>query len=146
MKQVTVLTLHAAVTFVNSLDPHMALEVQEGCPFGDECGRLFARCVVCTTGWRRTSHLQSTGRACAESRTPQVLHLADEKVNLAGKVYDYVDQRIRRLDRDLAAFDEELARERAKLGVVVRTPAFVCPALLCVYSCTTKLWTCDMLQ
>jgi hypothetical protein len=50
----------------------------------------------------------------------QVLLLADEKVSLAGKIYDYVDQRIRRLDRDLAVFDEELARERAKLGVVVR--------------------------
>lgn len=90
------------------------------------------------------SDLQLKGRACAKSRTPcQVLHLADEKVNLAGKVYDYVDQRIRRLDRDLAAFDEELARERAKLGVVVRTPAFVCPALLSVCSFTTKLCTSD---
>lgn len=57
-----------------------------------------------------------------------MLHLADEKVNLASKIYDYVDQRIRRLDLDMAAFDEELARDRAKLGVVVRRPA--APTLL----------------
>ena len=70
--------------------------------------------------------LCTTFKTCCDSNNPclaQVLHLADEKVNLASKIYDYVDQRIRRLDLDMAAFDEELARDRAKLGVMVRRPA-----------------------
>ena len=69
----------------------------------------------------------------------QVLHLADEKVNLASKIYDYVDQRIRRLDLDMAAFDEELARDRAKLGVMVRRPAdaiFNNTKSCCLWLCT----------
>lgn len=67
-----------------------------------------------------------------------MLHLADEKVNLASKIYDYVDQRIRRLDLDMAAFDEELARDRAKLGVVVRQLADVITFsnnFCCLWSC-----------
>lgn len=42
-----------------------------------------------------------------------------EQVALAQQVYDYVDQRIRRLDKDMKAFDSEMARERVKLGLPV---------------------------
>ena len=41
------------------------------------------------------------------------------QVALAQQVYDYVDQRIRRLDKDTKAFDSEMARERARLGLPV---------------------------
>ena len=49
-----------------------------------------------------------------------MLGLAEEKIGLAQAIYDYVDQRIRRLDKDLGAFGADIARERARLGVPVR--------------------------
>ncbi|KAK9788832.1 hypothetical protein WJX73_006091 [Symbiochloris irregularis] len=52
-----------------------------------------------------------------ESLYQEIHRLAEEKVALAQQVYDYVDQRIRRLDKDMKAFDSELARERVKLGL-----------------------------
>ena len=48
------------------------------------------------------------------------MRIADEKVNLAHQIYDYVDQHIRRLDKDLKQFDGELTREQSRLGLVVR--------------------------
>ena len=84
------------------------------------------RCLCCAdgTGTVRVHLLDLLAVSELLQRLPrQVLHLADEKVNLASKIYDYVDQRIRRLDLDMAVFDEELARDRAKLGVVVRCAA-----------------------
>ena len=41
------------------------------------------------------------------------------QVALATQVYDYVDQRIRRLDKDMKACDAEISRERVKLGLPV---------------------------
>ena len=40
------------------------------------------------------------------------------QVAVAQQIYDYVDQRIRRLDKDLKAFDAELIKERARQGLV----------------------------
>lgn len=40
------------------------------------------------------------------------------QVAIAQQVYDYVDQRIRRLDKDLKAFDAELTKERGRQGLV----------------------------
>lgn len=48
------------------------------------------------------------------------------QVALATQVYDYVDQRIRRLDKDMKAFDGEIARERAKLGLPVSVTPSAC--------------------
>lgn len=42
------------------------------------------------------------------------------QVNVAQQVYDYVDQRIRRLDKDIKTFDSEIAKQRALLGLPVR--------------------------
>ncbi len=39
------------------------------------------------------------------------------QVDLATQIYDYVDKHIRTLDKDLKAFDIEIARDRAKLGL-----------------------------
>lgn len=52
----------------------------------------------------------------------QVLHYAEEKIGLAQQIYDYVDQRIRRLDKDLKVFEGDIAKERARLGIPVRIP------------------------
>lgn len=51
----------------------------------------------------------------------QVLHYSEEKIGLSQQIYDYVDQKIRRLDRDLKNFEGDIARERTKLGLGVRT-------------------------
>lgn len=48
-----------------------------------------------------------------------MLRIADEKVNLAHQIYDFVDKNICRLDRDLQNFDGELQKERARLGLPV---------------------------
>ena len=49
----------------------------------------------------------------------QVLHYSEEKIGLSQQIYDYVDQKIRRLDRDLKNFEGDIARERSKLGIPV---------------------------
>ncbi|CAL8465041.1 g4576 [Coccomyxa elongata] len=47
----------------------------------------------------------------------KLLHYSEEKIGLAQQIYDYVDQRIRRLDKDLKAFETDIAKERARLGI-----------------------------
>lgn len=46
------------------------------------------------------------------------MQIADEKVDLAQQIYDFVDRNICRLDKDLRTFDAELNHERTRLGVV----------------------------
>ena len=41
------------------------------------------------------------------------------QVAVAQQIYDYVDQRIRRLDKDLKAFDAELTKDRIRQGLPV---------------------------
>ena len=48
-----------------------------------------------------------------------VLHLYGLQVAVAQQIYDYVDQRIRRLDKDLRAFDAELTKDRIRQGLPV---------------------------
>ena len=52
----------------------------------------------------------------------QVLHYSEEKIGLSQQIYDYVDQKIRRLDKDLKNFEGDIARERTKLGLGVSNP------------------------
>ena len=54
--------------------------------------------------------------------TVQVLHYSEEKIGLSQQIYDYVDQKIRRLDKDLKNFEGDIARERTKLGLGVSRP------------------------
>ena len=49
----------------------------------------------------------------------QVLHYSEEKIGLSQQIYDYVDLKIRRLDKDLKNFEGDIARERSKLGLAV---------------------------
>jgi hypothetical protein len=48
------------------------------------------------------------------------MRIADEKVNLAHQIYDFVDKHICSLDKDLRIFDWELEQERSRLGLPVR--------------------------
>ncbi len=50
-----------------------------------------------------------------------MLHASDllMQVAVAQQIYDYVDQRIRRLDKDLKAFDAELTKDRVRQGLPV---------------------------
>ncbi|KAK9823528.1 hypothetical protein WJX72_003426 [[Myrmecia] bisecta] len=64
-----------------------------------------------------------------EADMKQVLHYADEKIGLAQQIYDYVDQRIRRLDKDLKGFDAELMQERIRLGLPEDDPNAAAAAL-----------------
>ncbi len=56
----------------------------------------------------------------------QLLHYSEEKIGLSQQIYDYVDQRIRRLDKDLKAFESDISKERARLGIPVSAPHLYC--------------------
>jgi hypothetical protein len=43
-------------------------------------------------------------------------------VQLAQQIYDYVDDRIRQLDKDLELFDSEVEKERLRLGILDEDP------------------------
>ncbi|EIE20485.1 hypothetical protein COCSUDRAFT_30639 [Coccomyxa subellipsoidea C-169] len=66
---------------------------------------------------------QSTAAAAAaldekiEDDMRKLLHYSEEKIGLSQQIYDYVDQRIRRLDKDLKAFESDISKERARLGI-----------------------------
>jgi hypothetical protein len=47
----------------------------------------------------------------------EIIRLSEEKMNRAQQIYDYIDQHIRKLDKDLKSFDAEVAKERQKLGL-----------------------------
>jgi len=47
------------------------------------------------------------------------------QVAVAQQIYDYVDQRIRRLDKDLKAFDAELTKDRVRQGLPVCSSLFL---------------------
>ena len=53
------------------------------------------------------------------SRGSRYYVLSLVQVAVAQQIYDYVDQRIRRLDKDLRAFDAELTKERIRQGLRV---------------------------
>ncbi len=61
------------------------------------------------------------------------------QVAVAQQIYDYVDQRIRRLDKDLKAFDAELTKDRIRQGLPVCSSLtfWLCTAPKCC--CTFKL-------
>ena len=65
---------------------------------------------------------QGLFRSLAQSL--QVLRIADEKVNLAHQIYDFVDRNICRLDKELRGFDAELNQERGRLGLLVSVSLF----------------------
>ncbi|KAK9862794.1 hypothetical protein WJX84_001440 [Apatococcus fuscideae] len=50
-----------------------------------------------------------------QSKLDTIMQLCEEKVNVAQQIYDLVDQRILRLDRNLRSFDTELIQERRHL-------------------------------
>ena len=57
----------------------------------------------------------------------QVMRIADEKVNLAHQIYDFVDKHICSLDKELRNFDGELGQERVRLGLPVnKSPLAIC--------------------
>ncbi len=60
-----------------------------------------------------------SGFAFHQMHALQVLHYSEEKIGLSQQIYDYVDQKIRRLDKDLKNFEGDIARERSKLGIPV---------------------------
>lgn len=68
----------------------------------------------------------------------QVMNYADEKVAVAQQIYDYVDQRIRRLDKDLKAFDAELIKDRARQGLQDDDPNAAAAALEANFPDMTK--------
>lgn len=74
---------------------------------------------------RQKTALASAATEAAESELAQriernmveIIRLSDEKINRAQQIYDYIDQHIRKLDKDLRSFDAEVAKERQRLGL-----------------------------
>ncbi|KAG2498187.1 hypothetical protein HYH03_003941 [Edaphochlamys debaryana] len=52
-----------------------------------------------------------------ESALKRLIGLADEKVNIANQIYDFMDKHINQLDTDLAALDAEIDADRKELGL-----------------------------
>jgi len=53
-----------------------------------------------------------------EQNLNEVVKLSEEKMKRAQQIYDFIDQHIRKLDKDLKSFDAEVAKERQRLGLV----------------------------
>ncbi|GLC41542.1 hypothetical protein PLESTM_001212900 [Pleodorina starrii] len=52
-----------------------------------------------------------------ESVLKRLVGLADEKVNIANQIYDFMDKHINQLDADLQTLDAEIETDRQKLGL-----------------------------
>lgn len=52
-----------------------------------------------------------------EHNMNETIKLSEEKMNRAQQIYDYIDQHIRKLDKDLKSFEAEVAKERQRLGL-----------------------------
>ena len=73
----------------------------------------------------------SVVRLSSSLNVVQVLHYSEEKIGLSQQIYDYVDQKIRRLDKDLKNFEGDIARERTKLGLGVSTATLPSRGMCC---------------
>ncbi|KAK9861750.1 hypothetical protein WJX84_004335 [Apatococcus fuscideae] len=62
-----------------------------------------------------TSAIPTAISSNTQSKLDTIMQLCEEKVNVAQQIYDLVDQRILRLDRNLRSFDTELIQERRHL-------------------------------
>lgn len=62
-----------------------------------------------------------------DRNTAELVKLSEEKVQLAHQIYDYVDRHIQKLDKELKAFDAEVDKERARLGLPPAQPQLVAP-------------------
>jgi hypothetical protein len=47
----------------------------------------------------------------------EIIRLSEEKLSRAQQIYDFIDGHIRKLDKDLQAFDADIAKERQRLGL-----------------------------
>ena len=47
----------------------------------------------------------------------EIIKLSEEKMARAQQIYDFIDQHIRKLDKDLKSFEAEVAKERQRLGL-----------------------------
>ncbi|KXZ54896.1 hypothetical protein GPECTOR_4g968 [Gonium pectorale] len=52
-----------------------------------------------------------------ESALKRLLGLADEKVNIANQIYDFMDKHINQLDSDLQQLDADIETDRQELGL-----------------------------
>ena len=52
-----------------------------------------------------------------EHNMNEIIKLSEEKMTRAQQIYDYIDQHIRKLDKDLKSFEAEVAKERQRLGL-----------------------------
>lgn len=59
----------------------------------------------------------------------EIVRLSEEKMNRAQQVYDYIDQHIRKLDKDLRSFDAEVAKERQRLGLPPAAETSIVPSV-----------------
>ncbi|PNH08538.1 Inhibitor of growth protein 4 [Tetrabaena socialis] len=52
-----------------------------------------------------------------ESALKRLIGLADEKVNIANQIYDFMDKHINQVDSDLKQLDKEIEQDRKELGL-----------------------------
>lgn len=50
-----------------------------------------------------------------EEKVNKAMRLAEEKIKVAGQLYDYIDEHIQELDKELSAFEEDLVHDRKDL-------------------------------
>jgi len=91
----------------------------------------WAACSSVQSGFSRLNPFVSPSAhpSCCPVFYLLVTHATDllAQVAVAQQIYDYVDQRIRRLDKDLKAFDAELTKDRVRQGLPVCSSLFTAP-------------------
>jgi len=89
----------------------------------------WAACSSVQSGFSRLNPFVSPSAhpSCCPVFYLLITHATDllAQVAVAQQIYDYVDQRIRRLDKDLKAFDAELTKDRVRQGLPVCSSLFL---------------------
>ena len=52
-----------------------------------------------------------------EHNMNEIIKLSEEKMNRAQQIYDYIDQHIRKLDKEMKSFEADVTKERQRLGL-----------------------------
>lgn len=100
---------------------------REQSALAEECARATSRAVELAASGEAAGALEHERRAATKlvnERYARLMKLADERVRLAQSTYDLVDEHITRLDRDLSAFERDVAAQAGRRADGFRNDAF----------------------
>ncbi|GLI67405.1 hypothetical protein VaNZ11_011594 [Volvox africanus] len=84
----------------------------------DHCKRMLAEKGLQSSKKQKVAIANDSAQTYdVESALKRLLGLADEKVNIANQIYDFMDKHINQLDSDLRQLDVEIETDRRELGL-----------------------------